>query len=219
MLHTNTIAFLTELGKNNNKPWFEAHKDEYQAAKADFEGLVTGILDGLGEKDPTYKALKAKDCVFRIFRDVRFSKDKSPYKANFGASFSPGGHKAHGAGYYFHLEPDGKSFAGGGIWEPEAPDLKKLRQEIDYNFSEFQGIVSDKDFAKLFPDMMGDKLKNPPKDYSADNPAIEYLKLKSLVVSRNITDSDITSKGLLTTIKHTFDSMIPFIAFLNRAIE
>jgi len=138
MLQAKTISFIGKLSKNNNKPWFDKHRDEYEAAKEDFELLVTEILGGLSVTEPMFKEQKAKDCIFRIFRDVRFSKDKTPYKAHFGAFFSRGGRKFPGAGYYLHIEPGGKSFAGGGLWVPEAPLLKAVRQEIDYNFAEFK---------------------------------------------------------------------------------
>src|ERR1700679_1155921 len=134
MIQAGTITFLEKLSKNNNNPWFDAHRDEYATAKEDFEAAVAGILAGLAVSEPLFKEQKAKDCIYRIFRDVRFAKDKTPYKAHFGAFFSKGGRKFPGAGYYLHIEPGNKSFAGGGLWVPEAPLLKAVRQEIDYNF-------------------------------------------------------------------------------------
>src|SRR4051812_13218438 len=119
MLHAATFSFIEKLAKNNNKPWFDEHRNDYAAAKEDFESLVAEVLNGLAANEPAFKEQKAKDCIFRIFRDVRFSKDKTPYKAHFGAFFSKGGRKFPGAGYYLHLEPGGKSFAGGGLWVPE----------------------------------------------------------------------------------------------------
>ena len=217
MLSTATISFLEQLAANNNKPWFDANRDAYVAAKEDFEGLVTGILQGLSAGDPAYSELKAKDCIFRIFRDVRFGKDKTPYKPNFGAAFSKGGKKAAGPGFYMHIEPGGKSFAGGGMWMPEAPLLKAIRQEIDYNWGEFEGIINHAPFKKLFPEVEGEKLKKLPKDYAAENPAIEYLKLKSFVVTHNIKDAQLTAGNLAKTVVHAFATMQPFIDFLGRA--
>src|SRR6188768_1481751 len=143
MLQPSTLKFLKSLNKNNNKPWFEEHKVDYQDAKADFESVVQQILDGLYKVEPELVGLQVKDCTFRIYKDVRFAKDKTPYKTNMGASFSPGGKKTPRPGYYFHLEPGGNTFAGGGMWMPEAAVLKKVRQEIDYNFEEFQQIISN----------------------------------------------------------------------------
>ena len=218
MVRPTTISFLEKLAKNNNKTWFDKHRDDYQAAKEDYETFVAEVLDGLSVSEPVFKEQQAKDCVFRIFRDVRFSKDKTPYKAHFGAFFSKGGRKYPGAGYYFHLEPGGKSFAGGGLWVPEAPLLKAVRQEIDYNFKEFGGIVEEKKFKKLFGQINGEQLKTNPQGYTEDNPAIEYLKMKSFTVSCNIPDADISGKGLVKKTMDVFTTMRPFIDFLNRSV-
>jgi uncharacterized protein (TIGR02453 family) len=218
MLQPATIKFLQQLGKNNNKPWFDTQREVYEAAKADFEVFVTEVLAGLGELDPHFKGQKAKDCIFRIFRDVRFSKDKTPYKPHFSAAFGRQGKKAHGAGYYIHVQPGGKTFAGGGIWMPEAPALKAVRQEIDYNFKEFTGILQDKKFKKLLGEPEGEKLKTLPQGYAADNPAIEYLKMKSFVVGHNFADTDL-GKGFVKQVNEVYKAMQPFINFLNRATE
>lgn len=219
MLQANTVTFLGKLSKNNNKPWFDKHRDDYQAAKEDYEVFVTEILAGLSTIDTAFKEQQAKDCIFRIFRDVRFSKDKTPYKAHFGAFFSKGGRKFPGAGYYFHLEPGGKSFAGGGLWVPEAPLLKAVRQEIDYNFDEFSTIIGNKKFKTLFKEINGEQLKTLPQGYTADNPAIEYLKMKSYTVSCNIPDADILSKVVVRKAMDVFTTMQPFINFLNRSLH
>ena len=145
MLQPSTQAFLKNLAKNNNREWFDEHRKEYDVAKKDYEQYVEKMLEELCKEEESFKGQKAKDCIFRIFRDVRFSKDKSPYKANFGAVFSKGGKKHMGAGYYVHIEPR-KNFIGGGIWQPEGDMLKKIRQEIDYNLEEFQGILKNKNF-------------------------------------------------------------------------
>ena len=218
MLQKATLHFLEQLATNNNKPWFDAHRDEYLAAKEDFEGLVTGILGKLAESDPVFKEQTAKDSVMRIFRDVRFSKDKTPYKNNFGAGFSKAGRKFPGAGYYLHIEP-GKCFAGGGMWMPEGPQLKAVRQEIDYNFKEFSAIVEDKKFKKLFGAVEGESLKKLPQGYAEDNPALHYLKLKSFTVGCKLSDDDLTGKGLEKKIMEAFITMKPLVDFLNKAVS
>ena len=218
MVTQETIKFLGNLSENNNKTWFDEHRDEYTAAKEDFEALVAEILSGLAETEPLFKEQKAKDSIFRIFRDVRFSKDKTPYKAHFGAFFSRGGRKSTGAGYYLHLEPGGNSFAGGGLWVPEAPLLKAVRQELDYNFNEFEKIVDDKKFSKLFGQVNGEQLKNLPPGYTSGSPAAEYLKLKSFTVSHNVKDADLVGKTLVKKVLDVFTTMRPFVDFLNRAI-
>lgn len=218
MLQAATVQFLEQLAKNNDRQWFETQKNEYAAVKADYEQLVTEVLAGLAEEDAVFSDQTAKDCIMRIFRDVRFSKDKSPYKTNLGAGFSHGGRKFPGAGYYLHIEPGGKSFAGGGMWQPEGPQIKAIRQEIDYNFREFSAIVNDKNFKKLFKQIDGDRLVKTPQGYSEDNPAIDYLKLKSFTVGHNIPDTDLTKKGLSKKIKEAFTTMKPFVDFLNKAL-
>jgi uncharacterized protein (TIGR02453 family) len=155
----------------------------------------------------------------RIFRDVRFSKDKTPYKTNFGAGFSKGGRKSPLGGYYLHIEPGGKCFAGGGMWQPEPAMLKAVRQEIDYNLDEFNDIIGGKKFKKLFPELQGDQLKKLPQGYTEDNPALEYLKMKSFIVSTNFGDEEMTQKNIVKNITGVFDTMKPFIDFLNRAVS
>jgi uncharacterized protein (TIGR02453 family) len=217
MLQKSTLAFLEQLARNNNKPWFEKNKEAYTNAKEDFEQFVTTVLTGLSTLDPSFKQLTAKDCVMRIYRDVRFSKDKSPYKLNFGAGFSSGGKKFPGAGYYLHVEP-GKCFAGGGIWQPEGAMLKAIRQEIDYGFDEFRKILAAREFKKNFAQIDGDKLVKVPMGYGEDNPAIEYLRLKSFTVSGNLSDADMTNKKAAAAVNEVFAAMKPFVDFLNRAV-
>ncbi len=218
MLQAGTISFLQKLAKNNNKVWFDKHREDYEAAKQDFDALVTGILDGLAARQPQFKGQQAKDCVFRIYRDVRFSKDKTPYKAHLSAAFSRGGRKFAGAGYYLHIEPGGKTFAGGGLWMPDAPLLKSVRQEIDYNFREFKAIIDNKKFKKNLDKISGEQVKTLPQGYAADNPAIDYLKMKGFVTGSSIADSELTAKGLVKKVLEVFTTMQPFIDFLNRPV-
>lgn len=219
MLQATTLKFLKTLDKNNNKPWFEANKEAYQDAKADYESMVQQLIDGLAKQDAAVDGLQVKDCVFRIYKDVRFSKDKTPYKTNMGAAFSPGGRKSPRPGYYFHLQPGGQSFAGGGLWMPDGPLLKKVRQEIDYNFDEFQNIISNKEFIKYFGKIEGESLKTVPQGYQPDNPAIAYLKLKSFTTWHRITDEMCTQPTLVREVLKTFAVMQPFVKFLDRALD
>lgn len=219
MLQPATIAFLQQLAANNNKAWFDAYRDEYLIAKEDFEKFISALLEKLVAIEPAFRDQKAKDCVFRIFRDVRFSKDKTPYKAHFGAYLSKGGRKYEGGGYYIHVEPGGKSFAGGGLWMPEPSLLKKVRQEIDYNFDEFKSILQEKSFKKYFSRLEGEQLKTLPQGYAADNPAIEFLKMKSFTVGHNFDDKEIASHTFLTKSVNVFTAMRPLVEFLNRAMD
>jgi len=218
MLQAATLKFLKDLNKNNNKPWFEKNKDLYLGAKEDIELLVEQVIEGFGKIDPDIANLQPKDCTYRIYRDVRFSKDKTPYKINMGAYLNRGGKKAPTAGYYMHIEP-GRSMAGGGLWMPLAPELNKVRQEIDYSLSEWNSIVTARAFKKNFSEGLEkeDQLSRPPKGYDEGNPAIEYLKLKSFIVTRSFTDAEVQSKSFAKELVKTFESMKDFVYFLNRA--
>jgi uncharacterized protein (TIGR02453 family) len=222
MLQQSTIKFLKDLEKNNNKPWFDAHRAVYEAARKDFGTFIQRVIDKQAKKDPSIKNLVAKDCMFRINRDIRFSKDKTPYKNNFGASINKGGKQSMvSAGYYFHLQP-GRSFAGGGIWMPPAPELSKIRQEIDYNYPQFKKIISSKRFKSVYGDLSHDtefKLTRLPKGYESNNPASEYLKLKSYIAMIEFKDSDLTSKDLVQKTVSTFDALRPLIEFVNKGLE
>ena len=220
MLQSSTLKFLKGLKKNNNKLWFDAHRKQYEAARNDFEVLIQAVLDKHSKNDPDLKGLTAKKCMFRINRDIRFSKDKSPYKTNFGASMDKGGKKSGLAGYYFHLEP-GKSFLGGGIWMPQPDFLRKIRQEIDYCFDEFTKILSAKKFKTLYKELyIGEdvRLTKVPQGFEKNNPAAEYLKFKSWLVLADIDDSTLTSKDLLNKTVDAFCVMQPFVKFLNRPL-
>ena len=221
MLQQTTVQFLRNLKKNNKKEWFDANRTKYESAKKNVEDLSVEIIKRLSHTDDSIAHLQPKDCMFRINRDVRFSKDKSPYKTNMGVYFSKGGKKGINAGYYFHLEP-GSSFVAGGLWMPMPPELKKVRQEIDYSWAEFSKITGSKKFKSVFGDLdMSNEsaLSRPPKGYEADNPAISYLKLKSFIATTKIKDADLTSKDLVKKVTVHFESLKPLIDFLNRAIE
>lgn len=221
MLQNSTIKFLKDLSKNNNKPWFDANRKQYENARADFAGFIQTIIDKHGKKDESIAHLKAKDCMFRINRDVRFSKDKSPYKNNMGAYINRGGKKSLFGGYYFHCQP-GQSFAGGGLWMPMPPELAKVRQEIDYNFDTFKKIISSKKYKSVYNDVSRDAeytLSRVPKGYEADNPAAEYLKLKSFVTTIPVKDAELNSKDLTKKVLSAFDALQPLLEFINRSID
>jgi len=220
MLQSSTINFLRNLQKNNNRPWFEEHRTAYDEARADFFNLVEELIKRIAQFDAHIGRLAVKDCVFRINRDVRFSKDKRPYKNNMACYINREGKKGNGAGYYLHIEP-GQSFAAGGIWMPEPAVLAGIRQEIDYNFVEWEKIINHKDFKKTFTKGVNSEevLVRPPKGYDEDNPAINYLKMKSFTVSRSFTDKNVQDKDFVKEVTDTFKTMKPFIDFLNTALH
>lgn len=222
MLQPATIKFLKDLKRNNNKPWFDKNRKIYEAAKADFASFIQQVIDLHSKKDPTIKNLLAKDCMFRINRDIRFSKDKSPYKTNFGASINKAGKKAmNAAGYYFHLEPGG-CFMGGGLYMPMPEELKKVRQEIDYNFATFKKIVGAKKFKSIYGDLDKSKeflLSRLPKGYESGNPAEEYLRLKSYIAMVAISDKELSSRDLIKKTVTAFEALQPLVDFINKSFE
>ncbi len=220
MIQKSTLAFLTKIKTNNNRDWFEKNKGLYITAKEDVEKSIDEIINGIRKFDKRIPAdLAAKKCVFRIYRDVRFSKDKRPYKNNLGASIGPGGKKDVSPGYYIHVQP-GASFVAGGMWMPEAPNLHKIRQEIDYNLKEFQKITNDKTFKKVFGTLSTeDSLVNAPKGYAKDHPAMEVLKLKSFIVVADLKDKDVLSKDYAKKVIAICKVMQPLNTFLQRAID
>lgn len=219
MLKLSTLKFLQQLNNNNNRAWFNEQKETYLDAKEDFETLIQEILLELGKLDPAYDLLEAKKCMFRIYRDIRFSKDKTPYKVHFAAGISKGEKRLHFPGFYLHIQP-GKSYVGGGIWHPDREILSKIRQEIDYNTEDFLSILKKSSFENTFGSLsQEDKLKRPPKGYERDNPAIEYLKLRSFTTSCIIEEKDLTSSRLVENILKRFKELIPFVRFLEVAVD
>lgn len=188
MLQQATIDFLRLLAANNNRDWFQANKTAYQSAKSDFDGFVAALLATLAEQDPDLIGVLPNDCVFRIYRDVRFAKNKQPYKPNFGASLAKGGRKSVVPGYYIHLQPGEQSFIGGGMYRPPAPLLKAVRQEIDYNQAGFEEILQDKKFVNTYGTLQGDQLVRPPKGYAPEHPGIHWLKHKDFIAMKRLED-------------------------------
>lgn len=218
MIQKSTLGFLKKLSANNNKEWMDVHKKEYQEARDNFLELVEQVIAGLDAIGVDTSALQAKNCVFRINRDIRFSANKDPYKTNFGAAFAEGGKKMGKAGYYVHLEP-GASFIGGGMWMPDTLSLKKIRQEIDYNFKDFKRIVEGKKFMDTYGNIDGERLSRPPRGYEEDNPAVDYLKLKSFTAGIRIQDKEWSDPKVIERVLADFKALKPFIDFLNQALD
>ena len=193
MIKSDTFDFLSQLAANNNREWFHAHKQQHDQARENVLEFTATIIRGLAKIDTSISSdLEPKDCVMRIYRDIRFSKDKQPYKLNFGIGISSNGKNFDGPGYYLHIQPE-QSFLGGGCWMPEANVLKAIRQEIDYNSTGFHTVVDQLDFKKYFGGLDTEsQLKKAPKGYVVDHPDISYLKLKSFVVTHSLSQSDLT---------------------------
>jgi len=191
----NTLDFLKKLSRNNNREWFEKNKSRYLEIKDEFEIFVTDVLHEMITFDESLAGLNPKKLTFRIYRDVRFSKDKTPYKTNVSAGISPAGKGMGVPGYYFQIQPGNNSMVAAGMYQPSPENLVKIRQEIDYNGERLVKILGEKKFKKTFVDLWKeDKLKTMPKGYPPDHPHSELLKLKSFMVLRSFTDTEVTGK-------------------------
>jgi len=215
-----SIAFLRKLKENNYKEWFHENKPMYDDAKKEFEDFVFSFIHEVSQIDKTIGTVEPKNCIFRIFRDIRFTNDKTPYKTNFGAYIARGGgRKSEYAGFYFHLEP-GNSLLAGGVWMPQPDILKAVRNEIFHNIEEFTEIISNKDFKNHFGAISSeDMLKTAPKDFPKDWPQINLLKYKSYTLAKSLSDDLISNSNLMEEIRMVYTAMLPFNNFMNRVIE
>ena len=217
-IEKSTFDFLKALKENNNKEWFDANKSSFLEAKANFEEFIAELIKNISVFDPAIAHHQAKDCIFRIYRDVRFSKDKSPYKSHFGAHITPASDKKEihsRSGYYIHIGA-GESMLAGGAYLPEKNWLQAIRQEIDYNGAALVKIISHPDFKKYFGEIEGESLKRMPKGYPEDHQYIELLKKKSYLATHPLKDEEITKPAFLLHAADVFKALKPFGDFLNQ---
>jgi uncharacterized protein (TIGR02453 family) len=208
------LRFLAQLKKNNDRAWFQAHRDDFEAAGASFEAYVAELIE---ELTPTegLRGLTPKDCIYRLYRDLRFSKDKSPYKTYMSAVIGPGGRKSSKPGYYVHLAPGGQSLLAAGWYEPEPAQLASFRGAIDRDVRPWKRIVNNKTFRKYLREVEGERLATAPKGYPRDHPQIDLLKLKQVMAIRRLTDTQVRASGIVRETVATFKAMKPFLAFLE----
>ncbi len=221
MLTKESLQFLDDLKRNNNREWFQENKKRYEVFKKDYHQLVSDFLDVMKPLDPSLELLEVKNCTFRINRDIRFSKDKSPYKAHLGIWMSGGTKGLNRAGYYVHIEK-GASFIAGGFYSPEAEDLKKVRKEIAFFYDDLQEILNDKNFKKEFESLdinENNSLKSMPRGYEKDHPAIEFLKLKSFTATQVYNVSEVTEKDFVKKMSQKLIALKPLNEFINRALD
>ncbi len=220
MVRPSTFQFLEQLGSNNNRDWFQAHKSEHDAARGDVLVFTGEVLRGLSAIDPLISAdLRPANCVLRIYRDIRFSKDKTPYKTHFGVGISPTAKNFSGPGYYIHLEP-GRSFVTAGCWMPEREALHAIRQEIDYNSVDFHEILAAPAFSRFFGGLdQEERLKTAPKGYSADHPDIEFLRLKSFTASAQVRDEVLLGDRAVSQVLVRMEALYPLMQFLRNALS
>ena len=212
------LPFLNQLSANNNRDWFNTNKALYLEAKGQFDQFIDSLINRLQVFDPAVRGANAKNTVFRIYRDVRFSKDKSPYKTHFGAYMIGGGRKSPLPGYYIHIDPE-RSFLGGGLYQPASDYLKAVRIEIQDFSEDFKAIVEDKAFQGDFTLYDEDKLKRPPQGFDADDPMIEYLKYRHFIASHVFPNSWIEKDDFIDNVAKQFERIYPLNQFLNRAIQ
>jgi uncharacterized protein (TIGR02453 family) len=210
-----SFQFLQQLALNNNKPWFEKNRSRYEKARAEWIAVVSKAVEGILKIEAIPEKEPAK-YVHRIYRDIRFSKDKTPYKKFFSAIIERGPEDRK-CPLYLQFQP-GRSMIGGGIWDPPPETLKKIRQEIDYNAIGLKKIIHSREFLKYFGKISGDRLSRPPKGYEPDNPNIEILKFKQLFVQRMFDDELMLSKQLIPEIIKSYKAALPFFNFFDVAM-
>ena len=212
------IQFLSDLERNNNRDWFNENRDRYDKTRKRFLALTEILINELRQFDSDIPMLSPKECMFRIFRDTRFSADKRPYKTNYGSFISPSGRKSLYAGYYFHIQP-GESFLAGGIYMPPADALKAIRLEIFENPDDFIELIEDEPFKKLFGSIWGEQLKTAPRGFPKDWEHIDLLRYKSYVVSHEIETEFLLSENLIERTVEVFKAMYPLNRYLNDLLK
>lgn len=211
-LDPSVFKFLKKLGKNNNRDWFTENKPTYQDAHENFKAFAAELDKEMQAWDNIEKMK-----LFRIYKDVRFSKDKTPYKTSFSGGFSRATKKLRG-GYYFHLEPGGKSMVGGGFWKPEPKDLKRIRQEIAMDDKPLRKIMNSATFKKHWGQIEGDQVKTAPKGFPKDHPAIDLLRYKSYIVSHNFTDKEVMTPGFAKEVLKYLKATRPFFDYMSEVL-
>lgn len=217
-ISTEIFDFLSDIKKNNNREWFASNKSRYEKSRQEFILFVEKLIQELTKFDQEVKNIDPKKAVFRIYKDTRFSKDKTPYKTNFGAHIVAHGSKPHDrAGYYIHLEP-GNTFLAGGAYLPPGPWIKAIREELDYDAESFRKILNNKEFKKYFGKIEGEQLKTAPKGYPKDHPEIDLLRYKSFLAVHKLSDKDVHQQDFLKHCVTVFKAIQPFDQFLNRVL-
>ncbi|OIV42337.1 DUF2461 domain-containing protein [Flavobacterium johnsoniae] len=211
-----SLDFLTQLKENNNKPWFDEHKSEYLIELNHIQNFADALLKELSKSD-VLETQSGKKSVYRIYRDIRFSKDKTPFKTYWGGSYTRATSARRG-GYYFHLEK-GNSFFAGGFWGPNAADLKRIRSEFAHDPESFREILNSKSFVNNFGTLQGEQLKTSPKGFDADHEAIDLLRYKQFLVIKRFTDDEVLSPLFLEKALEAFKNMRPFFDYMSEVLS
>lgn len=220
MITPETLVFLSDLKRNNNREWFAENKTRFEAYKINQLEIATNLIQELSKTDEWIERLDPKKCIFRIYRDTRFSKNKTPYKTHLGIWIAPKEKEGWPAGYYVHIEPGNLSFIAAGIWEPIPEMLRTLRKEIALFHEDLKAILEEENFKKEFPKLLEENaLKTVPKGYEKDHPAAHYLKLKSLVVTQAISDKQLQSKNFEKMVADKLSVGKTLVDFINLSIS
>jgi uncharacterized protein (TIGR02453 family) len=212
MIQPPTLKFLSELELNNNKPWFQEHKEQYQEGKKDIEAFMQRIWERLSETD-----MLATSKMFRIYRDVRFSKDKTPYKPYFSGYFTRMGKERRG-GYYFSIQAGDRTIVGGGFYDPNKEDLFRIRKEIEFDGDRLKEILAAPEFARTFGELLGDGVKTAPKGFSKDHPHIDLIRKKQFYAMRTFTDKEVLAPDFTEQVTRTFLDMRPFLDYMSEVL-
>jgi len=208
------LGFLSDLAMNNRRAWFEEHKAVYEQARGTFEGFVEELIHRLSAYEDL-SGVTAKDSVMRIYRDIRFSKDKTPYNTWMAAMIAPGGKKSGRLGFGLRVTPN-DSGAAGGLWDRGSEQLDRFRRAVDRDSRAFSRVIEAPDFVRMFGGLKGETLKTAPKGYAKDHPAAEILKLKQVYVVRSFSDHAVSADDFMDQLVATFFAMKPFVEYLNR---
>ncbi len=210
-----SLKFLSDLSKSNNREWFNIHKDSYINAHDNIIAFADALLIEMSKHDDIETA-SGKKSVFRIYKDVRFSKDKTPYNTHWSGTFKRATKKLRG-GYYFRIEP-GNSFLAGGFWGPEPNDMKRIRQDIDTNYKAWRKLLAGKMLAETFGKMIGDQIGSAPRGYAKDHPAIDLLRYKQFLLKYQFTDEEVSSPDFFYNANNVFKKMHPFFDFMSEIL-
>lgn len=219
IIEKETLVFLKELSDNNNKEWFHSNKDKYNTAYQNILDITNVLLSDIEKFDKSVVGMSAKECIFRIYKDTRFSKDKNPYKTNFGIFFKKGKLNTPGSGYYLHIEPNGMSMIGIGIYMPPTPILNKIRLAIIKDSSEIKEILNSQKIKETFGGLQGEKVKTAPKGFSKDHPDIELLKFKHFTLMKMISDPEVLNKDFIPICISSYKIGYEFHSWINKILQ
>jgi len=206
------LEFFKKLEKNNNRDWFNDHKKEFKKIEADVKKAYSELFNMLKGHDEVDQFK-----MFRIYRDVRFSKDKQPYKTHFGGTFHRKKPELRG-GYYLHIAPNNESFIATGFWEPNANDLQRMRKEFEMDDTQMRAIINNKSFKSVWGDLVGDELKTAPRDFDKDHPAIDLIRKKQYIFVKKYTDKEVLSDDFLNQANKSFKAIRPYFDYMSEVL-